>query len=38
MRYSCLERKTDVAKHQTAFEHVGLLVNEPSSEAGMPFV
>jgi hypothetical protein len=31
-------KKADVAEHPQAFDHVGLLVNEPSSYAGMPFV
>jgi hypothetical protein len=32
-------KKADVAKHpDEVFDHVGLLVNEPSSYAGMPFI
>jgi hypothetical protein len=30
--------KADVAEHPDVFNHVGLLVNEPSSFAGLPFV
>ena len=31
-------KKADVAKHLGAFDHVGLLYNEPSSYAGVLFV
>ena len=31
-------KKTDVAKHPEAFNHVGLLVNEPPDTAGLPFL
>jgi hypothetical protein len=31
-------KKTDVGEYPSVFRHVGLLVNEPSSEAGMPFI
>jgi hypothetical protein len=31
-------KKADVEEHPEVFDHVGLLVNEPSSQAGMPFV
>ena len=31
-------KKTDVAEHPEVFDHVGLLVNEPSSYAGMLFI
>jgi hypothetical protein len=31
-------KKADVAEHPEVFNHVGLLVNEPSSYAGMLFV
>jgi hypothetical protein len=27
-----------VVEHPEVFDHVGLLVNEPSSIAGMPFI
>ena len=30
-------RKADVMKHPEAFDHVGLLVDEPPGEAGLPF-
>jgi hypothetical protein len=32
-----VSKKTDVVD-ATAFDHVGLLFNEPSSEAGLPFI
>jgi len=32
------EKKTDVAEHPEVFDHVGLLFNEPASDAGMLFV
>jgi hypothetical protein len=31
-------KKADVAEHPGVFGHVGLLVNEPSSRAGVPFI
>jgi hypothetical protein len=31
-------KKADVAEHPEVFDHVGLLGNEPSSQAGMLFV
>jgi len=31
-------KKTDVAEHLEAFNHVGLLVNEPPSEVGLLFI
>jgi hypothetical protein len=31
-------KKADVAEHLEVFDHVGLLFNEPSSDAGMLFV
>jgi hypothetical protein len=31
-------KKADVAEHPRVFDHVGLLVNEPSSDAGVPFI
>jgi hypothetical protein len=31
-------KKADVAEHPEVFDHVGLLVNEPSSDAGMLLV
>jgi hypothetical protein len=31
-------KKADVAEHPEVFDHVGLLVNEPSSYAGVPFI
>ena len=30
-------KKADMAEHSDVFDHVGLLVNEPSSDAGVPF-
>jgi hypothetical protein len=30
-------KKADVMEHQEAFDHVGLLVNEPPGQAGLPF-
>jgi len=30
-------KKADVAEHPEVFDHVGLLVNEPSSYAGLLF-
>jgi hypothetical protein len=32
------KKKADVAEHPEVFDHVGLLVNEPSSAAGMLFI
>ncbi len=35
---SCIAtKKTDVAEHPEVFHHVGLLVNGPPSQAGLPF-
>jgi hypothetical protein len=31
------KRKADVAKHPEAFDHAGLLVNEPPGTAGLLF-
>jgi hypothetical protein len=31
-------KKADVAEHPEVFHHVGLLVNEPSSYAGLLFI
>jgi hypothetical protein len=31
-------KKADVAEHPEVFDHVGLLVNEPSSFAGLLFI
>jgi hypothetical protein len=31
-------KKADVAEHPKVFDHVGLLVNELSSDAGLPFI
>ena len=31
------EKKADVVEHPEAFDHVGLLVNEPPGPAGLPF-
>jgi hypothetical protein len=30
--------KADAAEHTEAFDHVGLLVNEPPGQAGLPFI
>ena len=30
-------KKADVAEHPEVFDHVGLLVNEPPGQAGLPF-
>ena len=30
-------KKADVVKHPGVFDHVGLLVNQPPSDAGVPF-
>jgi len=37
VQFSGTTKKADVAKHREAFYHVGLLFNEPSSYAGVPF-
>ena len=31
-------KKTDVAKHPEAFNHVGLLFDEPPGTSGLPFI
>ncbi len=31
-------KKADVAEHFWVFDHVGVLVNEPPGNAGLPFV
>jgi hypothetical protein len=31
-------KKTDVAEHPKVSRHVGLPVNEPSGQAGLPFI
>jgi hypothetical protein len=31
-------KKTDVAEHPKAFDHVGLLVNEPPGKAELLFI
>jgi hypothetical protein len=31
-------KKTDVSEHLWVFDHVGLLVNEPTGTAGLPFI
>jgi hypothetical protein len=31
-------KKADTAEHPKVFDHVGLLVNKPSSYSGVPFV
>ena len=31
-------KKADVMEHPEAFDHVGLLVNEPPGQAGLPFI
>jgi len=31
-------KKADVAEHAIVFDHVGLLVNEPSSQAELLFI
>jgi len=31
-------KKTDVGEHPEAFDHVGLLVNEPPGAAGLLFI
>jgi hypothetical protein len=37
-RTTASEKKADVVEHREAFDHVGLLVNEPSGTAGLPFI
>jgi len=32
------KKKADVAEHPEAFDHVGLLANEPPGTAGLPFI
>jgi hypothetical protein len=32
------KQKTDVVEHPKVFDHVGLLVSEPPSTAGLPFI
>jgi hypothetical protein len=32
------QKKADVAKHPKVLNHVGLLVNGPPGEAGLPFI
>ena len=32
------EKKADVVKHPEAFDHVGLLCNEPPGQAGLLFI
>jgi hypothetical protein len=32
------KKKTDVAEHPEVFDHVGLLVNEPSGTAELLFI
>jgi hypothetical protein len=31
-------KKADVVENPEAFDHVGLLVNEPPGTAGLPFI
>jgi hypothetical protein len=31
------DKKADVAEHSRAFNHVGLLFNEPPAAGGLPF-
>jgi len=31
-------KKAGVVEHPRAFDHVGLLVNEPPGQAGLPFI
>jgi hypothetical protein len=31
-------KKADVVEHPAVFDHVGLLVNEPPSTAGLPLI
>ena len=37
-RFEFRNKKTDVAEHPEVFDHVGLLFNEPSSCAEVPFI
>jgi hypothetical protein len=32
------QKKADVVEYPEAFDHVGLLVNEPPGTAGLPFI
>jgi hypothetical protein len=32
------EKKADVAEYAEAFDHVGILVNEPPGQAGLLFI
>jgi hypothetical protein len=32
------KKKAGVIEHLQAFDHAGLLVNEPPSQAGLPFI
>ncbi len=32
------KKKSGVAEHLQAFDHAGLLVNEPPGQAGLPFI
>ena len=32
------KEKADVVEHAELFDHVGLLVNEPPVQAGLPFI
>jgi hypothetical protein len=36
-RHRKRNKKADVAEHPEVFDHVGLLVNEPPGQAGLPF-
>jgi hypothetical protein len=47
LNFSCLDserllspetKKADVAEHPKAFDHVGLLFNEPPGKAGLFFI
>jgi hypothetical protein len=33
-----VQKKADVIEHLKAFDHVGVLANEPPGRAGLPFV
>jgi hypothetical protein len=37
-RRSKRNKKADAVEHPEAFDHVGLLVNEPLGQAGLPFI
>jgi hypothetical protein len=37
-RHAAAQKKADVAEHPKVFDHVGLLVNEPSSQAEVLFI